>query len=61
VYNMLTDSDTFARMTRDIAEYVAQKFKDAGELCKGIVELYLPELDKPDKPDQTTSPIDIKS
>jgi len=54
-------SNRFVQMTRDIAEYVARKFKDTGKFCKGMVELYLPELDEPDKLDQTAMPINIKS
>jgi len=58
---MAMGSSTFAQTTRDIAEYVARKFKDAGEFRKGMVEMHLPILDEPDRLDQTTSPINIKT
>jgi len=61
VYDVATRSSTFAHTTRDIAEYIARKFKDAGEFRKGMVEMLLPILDKPNKPDNTASPIDIKT
>jgi len=60
IYGVIAGSDTFAQTTREIAEFVARKYKDAGEFRKGMVEMHLPILDEPDTLDKTTTPMDIK-
>jgi len=60
VYDVIAGNDTFAQTTREIAEFVARKYKDAGEFRKGMVKMHLPILDEPDTPDKNVTPMDIK-
>ncbi len=39
---------------------MARKYKDAGELQKGMVEMNLPDIKEPDTPDQTAMPMEVK-
>ena len=50
VYNVVSRRDTFAKTTREIAEYVGHEFEDAGELQTGMVEMRLMPLTKPTAP-----------
>jgi hypothetical protein len=44
VYDVSSGKDTFAKITREIAEYVGRKFNDTREFCTGMVEMRLPAL-----------------
>ena len=50
IYDVLSGKDTFAKTTREIAEYVRCKFEDAGEFRTGMVEMKLPALTEPAAP-----------
>jgi hypothetical protein len=50
VYDVVTGKDTFAKTTREIAEYVGREFDDAGEFRTGMVEMQLRPLDEPVPP-----------
>jgi hypothetical protein len=50
VYDVLSGKDTFAKTTREIAEYVGREYDDAGEFRTGMVELRLPPLVRPAAP-----------
>jgi hypothetical protein len=54
VYDMLSGKDTFAKTTREIAEYVSREFDDAGEFRTGMVEMRLPLLTEPPPPADDT-------
>ena len=43
--------DTFAKTTREIAEYVARSYDDAGDFRTGMVDLQLPAIQPPADPD----------
>ena len=50
MYNVVSGKDTFAKTTREIAEYVGCKFDDAGEFRTGMVEMRLTPLTEPAPP-----------
>jgi len=50
VYDVVTGKDTFAKTTREIAEYVGREFDDAGEFRTGMVAMRLPDLTEPVAP-----------
>ena len=50
VYDVVSGKDTFAKTTREIAEYVGREFDDAGEFRTGMVEMRLPPLTEPPPP-----------
>jgi hypothetical protein len=50
VYDVVSGKDTFAKMTREIAEYVGREFDDAGEFRTGMVEMRLAALIEPAAP-----------
>jgi hypothetical protein len=50
VYDVVSGKDTFAKTTREIAEYVGREFNDAGEFRTGMVEMRLPPLTEPSPP-----------
>ena len=50
VYDVVSGKDTFAKTTREIAEYVGREFDDAGEFCTGMVEMELAPLVPPPLP-----------
>ena len=50
MYDVITGKDTFAKTTREIAEYVGREFDDAGEFRTGMVEMQLRPLDEPVPP-----------
>jgi len=60
VYDVAAGGDTFAQTTCKIAEYVARKYKDASKFRKGMVNMFLPNIDKPKILDQHASPMQIK-
>jgi len=61
IYNIVMGGDTFAQTTKEIAEFVARKYKDAGKFQKGMVEMHLPNMiEEPDTPDQTAMSMEIK-
>ena len=47
MYDVVSGKDTFAKTTREIAEYVGCEFDDAGECQTGMVEMRLMPLTKP--------------
>jgi hypothetical protein len=51
VYDVVSEKDTFAKTTREIAEHVRREFDDAGEFRTGMVEMSLPTLVEPTPPD----------
>ena len=54
VYDVVSGKDTFAKTTREIAEYVGREFDDAGEFRTGMVEMSLAALIEPAPPDDNT-------
>jgi hypothetical protein len=50
VYDVISGKDTFAKTTREIAEYVGREFEDAGEFRTGMVEMELTPLVEPTAP-----------
>ena len=50
IYDVVSGKDTFAKTTREIAEYVGREFDDAGEFRTGMVEMRLPPLTEPPPP-----------
>jgi hypothetical protein len=50
VYDVVSGKDTFAKTTREIAEYVGREFEDAGEFRTGMVEMELTPLVEPTAP-----------
>jgi hypothetical protein len=48
---VVSGKDTFAKTTREIAEYVGREFDNAGEFRTGMVEMSLPTLVEPAPPD----------
>jgi hypothetical protein len=50
VYDVVSGKDTFAKTTREIAEYVGREFDDAGEFRTGMVDMQLRPLDEPAPP-----------
>jgi hypothetical protein len=48
---VVSGKDTFAKTTREIAEYVGREFDNAGEFRTGMVEMSLPTLVEPTPPD----------
>ena len=50
VYDVVSGKDTFAKTTREIAEYAGKEFDDASEFQTGMVEMTLPTLVKPAPP-----------
>jgi type II secretory pathway pseudopilin PulG len=59
VYDVVTGKDTFAKTTREIAEYVGREFDDAGEFRTGMVEMSLPPIVEPAAPEDG-SPINFE-
>jgi hypothetical protein len=51
IYDVVSGKETFAKTTREIAEYVGREFDDAGEFRTGMVEMLLPTLVEPMPPD----------
>jgi hypothetical protein len=47
---VISGKDTFAKTTRELAEYVGHEFDNAGEFHTGMVEMRLPTLTKPAPP-----------
>jgi uncharacterized membrane protein YgcG len=47
---VVSGKDTFAKTTREIAEYVGREFDDAGEFRTGMVEMDLPPIVEPSPP-----------
>jgi uncharacterized membrane protein YgcG len=47
----VSGKDTFAKTTREIAEYVGRDFDDAGEFRTGMVEMSLPPIIEPAAPE----------
>jgi len=43
----LTGADSFARVNREVAEYVARTIPDAGEFCMAMINMDLEDLDEP--------------
>jgi hypothetical protein len=54
VYDVVSGKDTFAKTTREIAEYVGREFDDAGEFRTGMVEMRLAALAEPTPPEDNT-------
>ena len=54
VYDVVSGKDTFAKTTREIAEYVGREFDDAGEFRTGMVEMRLAALAEPAPPEDNT-------
>jgi hypothetical protein len=54
VYDVVSGKDTFAKTTREIAEYVGREFDDAGEFRTGMVEMRLAALAEPAPPEDKT-------
>ena len=50
MYDVVSGKDTFAKTTREIAEYVGHEFDDAGEFRTGMVEMRLVPLTEPAPP-----------
>jgi hypothetical protein len=50
VYDVVSGKDTFAKTTREIAEYVGREFDDGAEFRTGMVEMRLPPLVVPPVP-----------
>jgi hypothetical protein len=50
VYDVVSGKDTFAKTTREIAEYVGREFNNAGKFRTGMVEMTLPTLVEPAPP-----------
>jgi hypothetical protein len=44
IYEVISGKDTFAKTTREIAEYVGREFDDTGEFHTGMVDMRLPPL-----------------
>jgi hypothetical protein len=59
VYDVVSGKDTFAKTTREIAEYVGRDFDDAGEFHTGMVEMSLPPIIEPAVP-QDGNPVSFK-
>jgi hypothetical protein len=54
VYDVVSGKDTFAKTTREIAEYVGREFDDAREFRTGMVEMRLTALVEPAPPEDNT-------
>ena len=60
VYDVSEGKDTFARTTREIAEYVGRVYDDAGEFRTGMVELLLPDIEEPATPGAAATAVDVE-
>jgi hypothetical protein len=54
LYDVVSGKDTFAKMTREIAEYVGWEFDDTREFRTGMVEMRLAALVEPAPPEDNT-------